>query len=215
MPLTDLHTVAYAAPDGTHYVIHLRARLSLAGTGAFHTAYQGVAAAHNDVVSDLELRVLLLMQYLYAWRGGVLDTVPCDGAALSVVPADLPILHLAMDAAYLLHFDPPPRPTHTRGMPIKDERHRTLVRRWLTRLGSQSKTDYPAGVHDQLVTLMHRFGWTEHQTLHDNSPEVLAELIAYMDAVHEREDKKSKRRTRDGGGGGGVPGELPTQMVEE
>jgi len=209
-----LKTVKHTDSFGVQSVIYLSARLSLATAGAFHTAYAAIAAEHNDVVSDLELRVLLLMHYLHSWRGGLLDRVPCDTAAFHVLPYDLPILRLAMDAAYLLHFDPPPLPSEDRGEPVKDDHHKALAKRWLKKLNSKTETDYRAGNHDGLVSLMVRFGWTERQALEENSPPVLRELYAYLDASHER-DTRTARKRAGSGRGGGVSGEFPKRATAQ
>lgn len=198
---TDLTTVEHRAPGGAQQVIFLTTRLSLQSMGAFHTAYQSVAKAHNGVVSPLELRVLLLMSYLHNWRGGVLDTVPCDPAALNILDADMPILTLAMDAAYLLHFAETPLPTEERGEPVNDERHAALVKRWDKKLGIKSATTYQAGTHDGIVALMARFGWTEQQATTENSPEVLAELYARLEAEDTRAERERKKHEKRSGKG--------------
>ena len=207
MHTLGLKTVEYTTPDGVQQVIFLKSRLSLAAMGAFHTAYQAIANEHNGIVSALELRVLLLVHYLHSWRGGVFDRVPCDAAALNLLDADMPMLHLAMDAAYHLHFDDQPLPTMERGEPVRDQRHETLVRRWKRKLKSQENTDYQAGNVDGLVSLMARFGWTEQQCLYENSPDVLAELSAHCEALNQIQEEAMKRANRRSSG---RPSSFPT-----
>ena len=211
---SGLKTVLHTDRAGVQSVCYLHARLSRAGAGAFHTAYAAIAEEHNGVVSDLDVRVLLLIHYLHSWRGGILDDLPCDTASLHVVPFDLPILRLAMDAAWLLHFERAPLPAETHGEPVKDEQHKALAKRWLKKMNAKTETTYCAGNHDGLVSLMVRFGWTEQQAREQNSPEVLAELYAYFDAQHERDTKSRNDQTKRAKHGG-VPAEFPTQPAKD
>ena len=204
-----LRTVEHNGPDGVQQVIFLKSRLSLAGMGAFQSEYQALTQERGAAPSGFELRVLLLMHYLHSWRGGLLDSIPCDRAALNILDADMPILYLAMDAAYELHFTEAPLPPTGQGKPIDDPRHADLVKRWTKKLGSKKATTEQAGNHDGVVSLMVRFGWTEQQTLTENSPEVLAELYARLEAQDKREARESKRTARDG-----KPGTFPTGAPE-
>lgn len=190
------HRITTINESGTESGLILRSRLTLGLESKFREEYR---QAFNDdqAPSRFTTSMLLLTVYATDWYGP-LFAAPFSEHALLNYDGDMALIYQAMDWCYQRFFAEPIQPEQPTNAAPDDPSYQAMVKRWERKLGDDS-ANVRAGHHDQIVSLMARFNWTERQVLEDNSPEVIQELCARLEAeanISKRKTDKKPRRSR-------------------
>lgn len=170
--------------------IILRCRLSLELESRFRDEYRAAEEAQGSKPDLFTAQLLLLTAYAVGWYGPWFQGKFSEQALLSYdVPDGIDLLTSAMDwcySTYTAQRNPPTQPTSD---PATDQYFDAMVDRWRRKFAGEKIV---AGHNDRVVSLMARLGWTEKQTLEDNSPDILEELSAYFEGKYQYEESMRK-----------------------
>lgn len=188
-----MNTIRLTATDelGNESGIILRSRLTLGLEAKYYNELTALKAEQESDVSDFGRATLLLCVYACGWYGPSFP-LPFSEHALLGYDGDSPLIQQAMTWCYKRYYGEPEPIVQPTAHPDDDPEYEAMVQRWKQKLG-KNPPPIRAGRFDQVVSLMARFGWTERQTLEDNSPEVIRELCARLEAESELADQPAKK----------------------
>lgn len=177
-----MHTIRLTATNnqGDESGIILRSRLTLGLEAKYHNELTALKAESDSDASDFGRATLLLCVYACGWYGPAFPAAFSEYALLNY-DGDSPLIQQAMTWCFKRYYGEPEPLVQPTKQPADDPDYEAMVQRWKRKLG-KNPPPIRAGHHDQVVSLMARFGWTERQTLEDNSPEVIRELCARLEA---------------------------------
>lgn len=193
-----MHTIRLTAINnqGTESGIILRSRLTLGLEAKYHNDLTALKAESDSDVSDFGRATLLLCAYACGWYGPAFPAAFSEHALLNY-DGDSPLIQQAMTWCFKRYYGEPEPLTQPTKQPADDPEYEAMVQRWKQKLG-KNPPPIRAGHHDQVVSLMARFGWTERQALEDNSPEVIRELCARLEAEHDlAEQAATPKKTKN------------------
>jgi len=190
------HRITTTNELGQESGLILRSRLTLGLESKFREEYRQ-AFIEDQIPSQFTTSMLLLTVYATGWYGPLFPVSFSEHALLNY-DGDMALIYKAMDWCYTRFFAEPTQPEQPTNAAPDDPSYQAMVKRWERKLGDDN-SNVRAGHHDQIVSLMARFNWTERQVLEDNSPEVIQELCARLEAeanISKRKTDKKPRRSR-------------------